>query len=588
MNCEPFQKGEICDVDHTDFWKEMGVSTVVGPNLVQLQSVLERCKYWSLEKRTMRVLDYEAFQRYPWGRVACQSLIYSVKCADYSTKESYTMAGFIFILQIWAYESVMGLGELYGNRIGGAEVPLLSWSGSRKRFKFEEFVRQEKEHHEDKVRVRHFTTEPNGQYTPKWDDEVDDGDVINLVLDIRNDCINRGFWDVTEESPATTRLKPKVGSLLAPITEKLATMEKELQKMKQKEAADERKEDANSNANNNENAEMNSTSQDGLPSQRVVKKAKKASKKCEDMGLDKKKVFDKKVLKTKIQVPHLLDNASGDETWSDPVQREKVTDLGDHLDALAAMAKKLNKPTSPTPSSPPQKRQTKLASSQLFPFVGNSTVKRIITGVTPSVSAYDPFADVDADKMRNLLHFLLDDEYWVVTKIVSDFKEFNPKTWKPTDTYKCIFNGTYPSDRVTNKKWLHDIDHLYACHFVNGNHWVALDIDLGKETITVYDSILTLVDDKEIQNFCRPFAKMIPSILSTMVSATVRKKSEKQFTVRRLKKVPQNDPPGDCGVYTIKYIECLAIGCTFEGLRDETIQDLQRKLAAEIYDSVGE
>ncbi|KAG2245328.1 hypothetical protein Bca52824_092813 [Brassica carinata] len=734
MNCEPFQKGEICDVDHTDFWKEMGVSTVVGPNLVQLQSVLERCKYWSLEKRTMvgllcvlhlgvygiapsrhiplecakRVLDYEAFQRYLWGRVACQSLIYSVKCADYSTKESYTMAGFIFILQIWAYESVMGLGELYGNRIGGAEVPLLSWSGSRKRFKFEEFVRQEKEHHEDKVRVRHFTTEPNGQYTPKWDDEVDDGDVINLVLDIRNDCINRGFWDVTEESPATTRLKrpksvpetdgqsskkkkgddtktvgieentnspskeeipvsqlytlmktltgkldnidtsieAKVGSLLAPITEKLATMEKELQKMKQKEAADERKEDANSNANNNENAEvnskemswmveMNSTSQDGLPSQRVVKKAKKASKKCEDMGLDKKKVFDKKVLKTKIQVPHLLDNASGDETWSDPVQREK-----------------LNKPTSPTPSSPPQKRQTKLASSQLFPFVGNSTVKRIITGVTPSVSAYDPFADVDADKMRNLLHFLLDDEknsdrtsthstefykviitprnkwrtynygwlnnmhmwsamhmfykrslcdpspyhsqriafldQWVVTKIVSDFKEFNPKTWKPTDTYKCIFNGTYPSDRVTNKKWHHDIDHLYACHFVNGNHWVALDIDLGKETITVYDSILTLVDDKEIQNFCRPFAKMIPSILSTMVSATVRKKSEKQFTVRRLKKVPQNDPPGDCGVYTIKYIECLAIGCTFEGLRDETIQDLRRKLAAEIYDSVGE
>ena len=175
-------------------------------------------------------------------------------------------------------------------------------------------------------------------------------------------------------------------------------------------------------------------------------------------------------------------------------------------------------------------------------------------------------------------------DQWVVTKIVSDFKEFNTKTWKPTDTYKGIFNGTYPSDRVTNKKWLHDIDHLYACHFVNGNHWVALDIDLGKETITVYDSILTLVDDKEIQNFCRPFAKMIPSILSTMVSATVRKKSEKQFTVRRLKKVPQNDPPGDCGVYTIKYIECLAIGCTFEGLRDETIQDLRRK----IYDSVGE
>ncbi|KAH0889673.1 hypothetical protein HID58_052102, partial [Brassica napus] len=320
--------------------------------------------------------------------------------------------------------------------------------GSRKRFKFEEFVRQEKEHHEDKVRVRHFTTEPNGQYTPKWDDEVDDGDVINLVLDIRNDCINRGFWDVTEESPATTRLKrpksvpetdgqsskkkkgddtktvgieentnspskeeipvsqlytlmktltgkldnidtsieAKVGSLLAPITEKLATMEKELQKMKQKEAADERKEDANSNANNNENAEVNSKE-----------------------------------------------------------MREKVTDIGDHLDALAAMAKKLNKPTSPTPSSPPQKRQTKLASSQLFPFVGNSTVKRIITGVTPSVSAYDPFADVDADKMRNLLHFLLDDE-----------KNSDRTSTHSTEFYKVIITPRNKW-RTYNYGWLNNM-----------------------------------------------------------------------------------------------------------------------------------
>ncbi|CAH8306026.1 unnamed protein product [Eruca vesicaria subsp. sativa] len=341
----------------------------------------------------------------------------------------------------------------------------------------------EKEHHENKVRVKHFTTLPNGEYMPKWDDEVDDGDVTNLVLDIRNDCINRGFWDVTEESPATTRMKrpksvpetdgesykkkkandtksvqieedtsspskekipvnqlytlmktvigkldnidtsieSKVGALLAPMNERLAKMEKDFQKMKEKDAADERKEDANSNIDVNENAEinskemswmveMNSTSQDGLPSQRVVKKARKASKKCEDMGLDKKKGFDKKVLKTKIQVPHLLDNASGDETWSDPVQRDKARDLSDRLDVFVAMARKLNKPT-PTPSSPPHKRQTKLASSQLFPFIGNSTVRRIITGVTPSVSAYDPFADVDDDKMRNLLHFLLDDEY---------------------------------------------------------------------------------------------------------------------------------------------------------------------------------
>ena len=40
--------------------------------------------------------------------------------------------------------------------------------------------------------------------------------------------------------------------------------------------------------------------------------------------------------------------------------------------------------------------------------------------------------------------------------------------------------------------------------------------------------------------------------------------------------------PGTVVFNTIKYIDCLAIGCTFKGLRDETIQDLRRKLAAEI------
>ena len=53
MNCDLFQNEENFDVDHREFWTEMGVSTAVGPNLVELRSVLERCKDWSVEKRTM-------------------------------------------------------------------------------------------------------------------------------------------------------------------------------------------------------------------------------------------------------------------------------------------------------------------------------------------------------------------------------------------------------------------------------------------------------------------------------------------------------------------------------------------------------
>uniref|UniRef100_A0A1J3K361 Uncharacterized protein n=1 Tax=Noccaea caerulescens TaxID=107243 RepID=A0A1J3K361_NOCCA len=56
--------------------------------------------------------------------------------------------------------------------------------------------------------------------------------------------------------------------------------------------------------------------------------------------------------------------------------------------------------------APVEKRQTKLSSTQVFPYVGNSTVKRIIAGVIPSVAAYDPFAEVEESKVQSLEDFI--------------------------------------------------------------------------------------------------------------------------------------------------------------------------------------
>ncbi|KAL0704723.1 hypothetical protein Bca4012_071148 [Brassica carinata] len=271
-----------------------------------------------------------------------------------------------------------------------------------------------------------FFTQPDGLFTPKWSDEMDDPDVNEYIT---HDCVINRFWDVTEEPPATTNIKrpatsvesckkrkgndtntveveeesngskkedihvsrlytlletlsgkvdkmdtlieAKVCAIIAPMNEKLATMEKELQKMKEKDCADDRKEDANSIANENAEVnskemswmvEVNSTSHDGLPTQRVVKKPRNASKKSGNVVDDKKKMAEKK-LKNKIKEPHLLDNTLGEDMWSDPVQREKSKELGDRLDGFVDFARKLNKSTSPTPSSPQHKRQTKLASS---------------------------------------------------------------------------------------------------------------------------------------------------------------------------------------------------------------------------------
>lgn len=105
LNCDPSNIEDKCDVNHKDFWKDIEVSTGVGPSLDELVLVLKRCQTWSFEQRRMvgwlfilsigiygishssrvplryakMVLNPELFEKYPWGRVAFNSLMESIK-----------------------------------------------------------------------------------------------------------------------------------------------------------------------------------------------------------------------------------------------------------------------------------------------------------------------------------------------------------------------------------------------------------------------------------------------------------------------------------------------------------------------------
>ncbi|KAG2322280.1 hypothetical protein Bca52824_015493 [Brassica carinata] len=341
----------------------------------------------------------------------------------------------------------------------------------------------------------------------------------------------------------------------------------------------------------------------------------------------------KKVKKEKNVVPQLRDSAG---TWSDSEEKKKYGNIDATLDQLAASLL----------DGPLQKRKPQLTKTQVYPYVGNSTVKRIIPGDSVSKAHYDPLAKVSETKFKKLLDYLRclrDDndvdthfymklitprndwagdhfgwltdshmasamlmfhkrhmrnpspyssdriaflEHWFVKMWVRDYKKYDPETWEFSETYKKVFNGNYPSEFSNNRKWLKDVDQLFFCHLINGDHRVALEVDLQKKIIHVYDSIQTVVPSiTDLQEECRPFTKMIPLLLNEMVPG--RKKSTQQFKISRLKKVPQNEDPGDCGVYALKYIECKAIGCGFEGLSDQCIPAMRIKLAAEIYDEVS-
>ena len=158
--------------------------------------------------------------------------------------------------------------------------------------------------------------------------------------------------------------------------------------------------------------------------------------------------------------------------------------------------------------------------------------------------------------------------------------------------YEDMLKGKLPEHCPTNLKWYEDVDHLYGCLQTGGNHWVAYHVDLKKEKIDCYDPIFgeaTPESEQRILNSFKPLTHMIPAMLSVHIPANIRPISKKKFSFRRRSKryTPQNTQIGDCGVYSLKFVECLALGVTFDGINDKNIQGLRMKMAAEILDEGG-
>lgn len=147
------------------------------------------------------------------------------------------------------------------------------------------------------------------------------------------------------------------------------------------------------------------SSVDGLPIQRVIKKEKKNTK---TMPVKKNEVPLKKVKTEKpFEIPQLNDQSISAEGWENHLKWQKSVQCRQALEALGtsleetALASSLEEPS--------RRRKTQLTKTQVWPYVGNSTVKRIITGKTISKASYDPLAKVNPEKLQKVLDFVKSD-----------------------------------------------------------------------------------------------------------------------------------------------------------------------------------
>ncbi|XP_018473918.1 uncharacterized protein LOC108845158 [Raphanus sativus] len=183
-------------------------------------------------------------------------------------------------------------------------------------------------------------------------------------------------------------------------------------------------------------------------------------------------------------------------------------------------------------------------------------------------------------------------DLWFLSTWVHDYTQFkiNPSQMKFKDNgYEELINGRMPLDCPTNLKWYEDVDHLYGVLQTGGDHWVAFHVDLLKEKIDCYDPIIGQVtpeSEKKIVDAFKPLTQMLPAMLNENIPPTFRKPRKTQFAFRRRKGkyIPQNNQIGDCGVYALKFVECLALGVTFDGINESNIQGIRVKMAADILD----
>jgi len=99
-----------------------------------------------------------------------------------------------------------------------------------------------------------------------------------------------------------------------------------------------------------------------------------------------------------FEIPQLNDESISSKDLENHLQWEKSVNCRAVLEALASNLKK-----------PTRRRKPQLTKTQDWPFVGNSTVKRIINGEKVSKEPYDPLAKVEAEKLQKVLDFINSD-----------------------------------------------------------------------------------------------------------------------------------------------------------------------------------
>ncbi|CAF2057400.1 unnamed protein product [Brassica napus] len=123
-------------------------------------------------------MDLDAFEDYPWGRVAFKFLMESVKGVDLT--KTYAIEGFVQVLQVWVYCCLPEFGAGFGHPIEGSPTPpLLAFLGGKGKRRLQENMM--KHFYLLQTRTKNFAMKDYSEMFPRWDGELEDEKADNIV-----------------------------------------------------------------------------------------------------------------------------------------------------------------------------------------------------------------------------------------------------------------------------------------------------------------------------------------------------------------------------------------------------------------------
>uniref|UniRef100_A0A0D3CHC0 Ubiquitin-like protease family profile domain-containing protein n=1 Tax=Brassica oleracea var. oleracea TaxID=109376 RepID=A0A0D3CHC0_BRAOL len=561
------------------FWEKMGVDLDTGLSIEQITEAFYRCNQWSRDDRkrlgylaiyagyiegkkfstttpdslARLVMDLEKFENYPWGRVAFKVLMDTLKAKDL-TQTGYTVDGFIQVIQ---------------------------------------------------NNVNNFVQKDLDEMFPEWDGDVEDPAADNIIKVMFNDP----GWKWTMDCWQVTGTHKVVKMEVSPVKNEVSPVKTEKTTVKSecvvKEGSSRPRKKACKGSSVSNEAPAAGSDGFGMTKEQIERAFKDISDAINDgfgtchreiklLG-DRMGAVQKKVGITK------KDDLPSDEP-SVLILDKKVSTTSDLL--LEEARRQTKKETAMVNLREKSEREMKLAPTQKTPFKGNSTAKQIIPNKKVG-RGYDPFAPYDKKKSKELtewveqdpcpsrfyqvlrtsLEWLTDHQIDAFINLLRQRYQDHPQHFRSERMcfldyiFSQQWRASYP-DFKSDKGDTNGLGRKLPERALD-----AIWISIPKRHIVVWDSIIKHISPEERDELMEPFVTMVPYLL---VECAVSDEQKVQYTLEpytyERQTIGVQCRAGDCGPFTLKYIDCHALGMEFpKAFCKRNGKTIREKMAVDIF-----